>query len=283
VADQAEPTVLARVELPDQLVATIVLVRHGESTWVAEGRFQGRQDPPLSELGQRQAQLVANRLAHRDEQTPLPIPVGLPSAVWHSPLSRAAATARLIAAAQPGPVSLRPIDGLTEIAQGEWEGQPLAVVRERWKDELAAWRRTPTIANAPGGETLVNASARVRRALGEIATSLAATVRQPKIAAPFDPVPGYEKASARTADAPAEPWALVVAHDGIFRLCLINLLGLPLERFWSFPFNLAGITVVTLNSGFAVLRAHNLSEHLAPLAIEERAAQEARGDRRGAL
>jgi probable phosphoglycerate mutase len=282
VADQAEPTVLARVELPEQLVATVVLVRHGESTWVAEGRFQGRQDPPLSDLGQRQAQLVANRLAHRDEQTPLPIPVGLPSAVWHSPLSRAAATARLIADTQPGAVQLRPIEGLTEIAQGEWEGQPLAVVRERWKDELAAWRRTPTTANAPGGETLVHASTRVRTALGEIAVSLMGTAEQPKTPAPFDPVPGYEKA-ARTADAPTEPWALVVAHDGIFRLCLINLLGLPLERFWSFPFNLAGITVVTLHSGFAVLRAHNLSEHLAPLAIEERAAQESRGDRRGAL
>ena len=282
MADQAEPTVLARVELPEQLVATVVLVRHGESTWVAEGRFQGRQDPPLSELGQRQAQLVANRLAHRDEQTPLPIPIGLPSAVWHSPLSRAAATAKLIADAQPGPVQLRPIEGLTEIAQGDWEGQPLAVVRERWKDELAAWRRTPTISNAPGGETLVHASARVRGALGQIATSLAGTVGQAEMAAAFDPVPGYEEA-ARTADAPAQPWALVVGHDGIFRLCLINLLGLPLERFWSFPFNLAGITVVTLHSGFAVLRSHNLSEHLAPLAIEERAAQEARGDRRGAL
>ena len=70
MADPAEPAVLKRLELPPNLVATLVLVRHGESTWVAEGRFQGRQDPPLSELGQQQAQLVANRLAHRDEQTP---------------------------------------------------------------------------------------------------------------------------------------------------------------------------------------------------------------------
>ena len=81
MADPAEPTLLKRVELPEQLVATLVLVRHGESTWVAEGRFQGRQDPPLSDLGRQQAQLVANRLAHRDDQTPLPIPVGLPNAV----------------------------------------------------------------------------------------------------------------------------------------------------------------------------------------------------------
>ena len=284
MADPAEPTVLTRVDLPERLVATLVLVRHGESTWVAEGRFQGRQDPPLSELGKRQAQLVAKRLAHRDEQTPLPIPIGLPTVVWHSPLARATETATSIASAQPSPVPLRPIDGLTEIAQGEWEGQPLSVVRDRWADELAAWRRTPTTHNAPGGETLVDASARVRRALGEITASLtpAESAERATPPAQFDPVPGYEKAAA-AGGMPAEPWAAVVAHDGIFRLSLINLLGLPLERFWSFPFNLAAITVVTVHSGVAVLRAHNLSEHLAPLAIGERAAQESRGDRRGAL
>jgi broad specificity phosphatase PhoE len=200
-------------------------------------------------------------------------------------LSRAASTAELIADAQPGPVPLRPIDGLTEIAQGDWEGQLLATVRERWPDELAAWRSTPTISNAPGGETLLDACERVRQALSDIAASLANTslpAQAGNIVAPFDPVPGYEKASA-TAGLPPEPWASVVAHDGIFRLCLINLIGLPLERFWSFPFNLAAITVVTLHHGVAALRAHNLSEHLAPLAVEDRAAQEARGDRRGAL
>jgi hypothetical protein len=57
----------------------------------------------------------------------------------------------------------------------------------------------------------------------------------------------------------------------------------PLERFWSFPFNLASITVVTLHSGVAALRAHNLSDHLEPLAHEDRSAQESRGERRGAL
>lgn len=42
---------------------TLCLVRHGESTWNAEKRIQGQADPPLSELGLRQAKLVGNRLA----------------------------------------------------------------------------------------------------------------------------------------------------------------------------------------------------------------------------
>jgi hypothetical protein len=63
----------------------------------------------------------------------------------------------------------------------------------------------------------------------------------------------------------------------------MSLLGISIDRFWAMPFVLTGITVVTLHEGVAALRAHNLSDHLEPLAIEERAAQESRGERRGAL
>ena len=259
------------------VTGTLVLVRHGESTWIAENRFQGRQDPPLSELGRRQADLVASRLAQRTEQTPLPIPSGPPVGIWHSPLSRAADTAHRIAQAQPVPVHAQALDGLTEIAQGDWEGMPHAEVRTRWATELAAWRRTPASHHAPGGEPLAEASARVASAL----TQITGTLLIGPSGREYDPVPGYRTSSSAAAD--PESWVVVVAHDGIFRLTLLRLLGLPLERFWSFPFNLCAISVVTLHEGVPALRAHNLSEHLAPLAIEERAAAEARGDRRGVL
>jgi broad specificity phosphatase PhoE len=284
--------------------ATLVFVRHGESTYVAEGRFQGRLDPPLSALGERQAALVAERLARRNEGTPLPIPAGPPIGVWHSPLRRAADTARALARAQPAAVPLHLSDELTEIAQGAWEGVPAAEVRARWPAELAAWRQSPTTDHAPGGEPVLQAAARVRGGLLGIVSALAAAVtdRQPApMAAPsgpatpesadaaaaaaslrFEPVPGYPSLAAADG-APLDPWAVVVAHDGIFRLALMTLLDVPYERFWSFPFNLAAVTVVALNDGVATLRAHNLSEHLAPLAEQERAAAEARGDRRGAL
>lgn len=285
MADQAVPVTLAHLRLSEPLVATLVLVRHGESTWVAEGRFQGRADPPLSQLGVRQAALVADRLARRDDRTALPIPTGNPTHIWHSPLRRAAQTAQIIADHQPTAVPLEPSERLTEIAQGEWEGVLLADVQARWPDELAAWRQSPARAHAPGGESLVEAAERVRTGLAEIAAALtppASPEAAPARQIAYGPVPGYSSA-VQAADLPPEPWGLLVAHDGIFRLTLINLLGLPLERFWSFPFNLAAITVVTLHHGLAALRAHNLSDHLAPLAEEDRAAQESRGERRGAL
>jgi broad specificity phosphatase PhoE len=156
-------------------------------------------------------------------------------------------------------------------------------VRERWGAELAAWRRTPVKSHAPGGESLDEGARRVREALAEIGQSLTASGENASESAQFPRsfVQGYADAGA--SGRRADPWAVVVAHDGIFRVVLLTLFNLPLERFWSFPFNLCSITVISFQDGVPVLRAHNLSQHLAPLALEARAAAEARGDRRGAL
>jgi broad specificity phosphatase PhoE len=205
------------------------------------------------------------------------LPPGPPLGVWHSPLRRAAQTAQAIATAQAVPIPLHPTPEFTEIAQGEWEGQLLPDVKARWARELEAWRRQPVLSHAPGGESLAEAGARIRRGLEQILASIGGD------AVPVldrDPVPGYRSAFASSV---ASPWAVVVAHDGVFRLALLTLLDVPYERFWSVPFVLCGVTVVEIHDGVATLRAHNLSEHLAPLADEARAAQEARGDRRGAL
>ncbi len=261
--------------IPPQLEASLALVRHGESTWIAEGRFQGRGDPPLSDLGQRQAALVAERLAHPSRPGALPLPAAPPVAIWHSPLERARATAAAIAAAHTTAPPSVAEPGLTELAQGSWEGLPGRAVAERWPDLLAAWRRDPVTAHAPGGESVPDAARRVEEALGRLLRELATSHPDPAVA-PRSPVLGYGP------PAPAGTWGVVVAHDGIFRLALLALLDLPLERFWGFPFLLCGITVLELRGGMAQLRAHNLSEHLEPLAEAAEAASEERA-RSGAL
>ena len=83
------------------------------------------------------------------------------------------------------------------------------------------------------------------------------------VAAPPDEPPG--PGAAPTVDE-HDPWSITVAHDGILRLVVLRLLDLPLERYWSFPFALCGITVIELRDGRARLRAHNLEAHLGELA-----------------
>ncbi len=245
----ADPPRLSRVE------GSVALVRHGESTWIAEGRFQGRQDPPLSPAGERQADLVAARLRNPAAPPALPLPSSPPIGIWHSPLRRAASTAAAVAAARNGIVPLHPDERLVEIAQGEWEGLKHAEVTARFGEELAAWRLDPVGHYAPGGESVPEAARRSRAALVPILEALSAGVVHTEDA---DPVLGYGSA--------ARPgrWAIVVAHDGILRLLLLALLDLPLERYWTFPFELCAVTVIELRDPGQRLRAHNLAEHLAP-------------------
>jgi probable phosphoglycerate mutase len=267
--------------LPPDLDATIVLLRHGESQWITEGRFQGQGDSPLSALGRRQAALAAARLAHPTQPPALPIPARPPEIVCHSPLSRTTETAATVveAMARAGsfgtPVPTLPDPGFIEIGQGEWEGLPTSTIGERWAMVLEGWRRDPLSAWAPGGESLPAVDARVRASLAALLTRLRDAA--PAGQAARSHVLGYHDPAAD------EPWALVIGHDGVFKVTLLALLDLPLARFWSFPFALCGITVVELRRGRARLRLHNAADHLAPL--EDEAAREREAARRatGAL
>lgn len=250
--------------IPADLEAAIVLLRHAESTFIAEGRFQGRLDPPLTPFGDRQAARVADRLADPAAPPRLPLAPSPPLVAVHSPLRRAARTAESVLGAMArrhgANPSHREDDRLAELSQGRWEGRTRDEIVATDAAILAAWRATPTEANAPGGERVVDAADRVRAALAEIVGELAAVpgARRTAESADRSPVAGYRGGALpeRT------PWSLVVAHDGILRIALLELLAIPLERFWTFPFALCGISIIELRDGRAVLRAHNLVDHL---------------------
>ena len=246
--------------VPGDLAATLVLLRHGQSEWLAEGRFQGRSDTPLSPLGRRQAERAGGRLAAPDAPPRLPVPAGEPLAVVHSPLARTRETAEAVAAAfitadRPAP-PLRAEPGLVEIAQGAWEGLFQREVEERYGAEIAGWRRDPVGVHAPGGEALSEVDLRVRAALGRVIADLAAAAGRGS-----DGTPSYY-------DAHAGPWSVLVGHDGAFKVALMALLGLPLDRFWTFTQTTTGIAVLDIRNGRTILRAWNRTEHLATLEME---------------
>ena len=264
--------------VPEGLDATLVLVRHGESQYIVEGRFQGQVDTPLSARGRRQAELVATRLADPHASPALPIPSGPPLEIVHSPLSRTRETASAIAEGHPGGargVPLRPEPGLLEIGQGAWEGLHRDEIVARYPTELSIWRRRPTEAWAPGGESLPEVAARARPALAALLARLAEG--RPPGTRDRDQVAGYGEPP------PDHPWTVIVGHDGVFKIALLTLFDLPLERFWMWTMDLCAISVIELRGGQPVVRAYNLSGHLATLADEAAIeAQEARS-RSGAL
>lgn len=127
----------------------LIIIRHGESVWNREGRYQGQMDAPLSELGIQQAEALAERL--RNE--PL-------YAIFTSPLQRAARTAEAVARFHPA-LTVQTASALLEIHHGDWQGLLIDDVVRRYGDGLREWREHPTRAQMPGGESFSNILKRV--------------------------------------------------------------------------------------------------------------------------
>jgi broad specificity phosphatase PhoE len=108
-------------------VTVVYLARHGESDWNAANRFQGHSDRPLTELGRRQAELLAEDLA---EAASL-------SAIYSSPLRRALETAAIVGA-RLGLVPVE-LDELREVDVGSWAGLSRTEVEQRYPEAFRRW------------------------------------------------------------------------------------------------------------------------------------------------
>lgn len=131
------------------------LIRHGQTDWNLEGRYQGQSDVPLNETGRAQARALAEKLAGQSFD-----------AAYASDLSRARETAETVAAALHLPVMLE--KRLREIHQGEWEGQLVDDIKARYADVWQQRAIDPASIRPPQGETVGEVAARVSAALEEI-------------------------------------------------------------------------------------------------------------------
>lgn len=138
----------------------LLLVRHAQSEWNAQGRWQGQADPPLSVHGRHQANVAAQR-------------IGAVDAIWSSTLERAAVTAEIIA----GTIGVGPVigdDRLIERDAGEWSGLTRAEIKAAWPgylaedpEDRAAERRPPSW--EPDSSLLVRARAALRDVIEPLA------------------------------------------------------------------------------------------------------------------
>lgn len=173
----------------------VLLARHGETPWNAEGRYQGQTDIPLSPTGEAQAGKLGMRLQD----------VVVARAVA-SPLARAYRTAQLALGVQRAPMLTRDA-GLLEIGHGDWEGKLAAEIAAADGERFAAWRTAPESVRmpGPGGECLEEVLDRAW--------------------------PAFERACAGLGDGDL---LLIVAHDAVNRVLLCRILGIPLARVWGF-------------------------------------------------
>lgn len=131
------------------------LVRHGQTDWNLEGRYQGQTDLPLNANGLLQAREVARFFTGKKI-----------AAIYSSDLQRALQTANAIASLTGVPVQVD--QRLREINQGELEGQLYSVIKVKYPELILMRGRDPLHARPPGGETVWEVAQRVYQAIDEI-------------------------------------------------------------------------------------------------------------------
>jgi probable phosphoglycerate mutase len=134
----------------------IYLVRHGETDWNLNHRFQGRSDVPLNETGRKQA----NALALMLKNDPI-------NAIYASPLIRALETARLIKTFHPQ-IPIIEQEGIIEMDLGEFEGMEGKTWFEKYPDFIKLWRDRPSDVVMPGGESIKSVQSRAVKTLNQI-------------------------------------------------------------------------------------------------------------------
>jgi broad specificity phosphatase PhoE len=137
------------------------LIRHGQTDWNLDGRYQGQSDVPLNAAGLAQANVFAASLDGRKF-----------SALYSSDLLRAYQTAQVIA--QRVGLAVQTDPRLREINQGDWQGRTVDEIRMIYNESKQAHRGLidPATARAPGGESVLEVSQRMAQAADDIARAV---------------------------------------------------------------------------------------------------------------
>lgn len=133
----------------------LLLIRHGETDWNVDGRWQGQADVPLNARGLLQAEQIADSLDNVEIQ-----------AIYSSDLQRAVQTAEALSRKKGLAVQIDP--RLREIHQGEWQGLKVAEIETKYTQAFQARKQAPLQVAPPGGETTLQVQERVVQALQEI-------------------------------------------------------------------------------------------------------------------
>ncbi len=196
------------------------LVRHGRTAWNADGRLQGHSDTPLGDEGRRQVERLASRLSHKRF-----------AAIYARDLARAFDTATILSQGRLSPL---PMAALRETMHGAWEGLTFKEAQERYPVEYEGFMRSPDSGfAAPGGESIIAVSARVKKAMERI------------------------KAAHREEDD-----VLVVGHSGSIKVLAFALLDIPLAYYWRVRTEPASLSIVNVQQGVATLELWNDTSHL---------------------
>lgn len=199
------------------------LIRHGETDWNKEFRYQGSTDSALNDEGLEQARRVAVRLSSVE-----------PARVCSSPLMRASRTAQVIMEHNEGTAEIELLPDLKEISFGCWEGLSIPEIQELDGAMFEQWRRAPFSCTPSGGESFSEIMARTKNAAEILAE-------------------GSEPGGA----------TFVVAHGGLLRALIAVMLRFDdIDILWKMRFDNCSVTVIDVWGTRPSLLLTNDTHHL---------------------
>ncbi|MBN2072839.1 MAG: alpha-ribazole phosphatase [Actinobacteria bacterium] len=203
----------------------LFLIRHGQTEWNKEGRYQGGMDTELTGTGIEQAKLAAEYLSQVDF-----------SNIYSSPLKRAVDTAEIISRGESHRIIVR--DDLREMNFGRWEGLKFSEINNQYNEDYQNWLRDPYNNRPAGGESFEELSIRALREADNIVAE-----NENKI----------------------ESSVAVITHGGVILALLVCWLQIPVSRWKSIIQRQGAINVVVIDRGFPYISAVNFTGHLHPV------------------
>jgi alpha-ribazole phosphatase len=203
----------------------LFLIRHGQTLWNHEGRYQGNTDIDLNEIGIRQAELARDYLGDVEF-----------SNIYSSTLKRATDTAQIIKGGRDRKIIK--YDDLREIGFGMWEGLKFDEINERYHKDYQGWLEDPINNGPTGGENFRSLTQRVRNCIDSI-------------------IKDNDSEETRS--------VAVVTHGGVIVSLIVDYLKIPPERWRSIIQRQGAINVIVVNDGFPYIAQINYTGHLRPV------------------
>lgn len=202
---------------------TVYLYRHGETVGAHEKRYKGQMEVPLSKKGELEFEKNGLFLKEKLAETPL-------SKIYCSDLGRAVKSAEFLGA----PFNLMPevTSGFRERHFGSWEGMSFDEIRAESPEHFDAWAKDPEKFSPPGGESTIDASRRV--------------------------MPRFY----RLVKEHLNEHIAIVAHGGVNRVILCELVGIPLKNIFHIEQDFACLNKIVFYDDFPVLKNMNYTLYI---------------------
>jgi len=207
-------------------MTTLILARHGHVEGIHPERFRGRAELPLSALGVRQAQALADRVAEQYR----------PVALYTSPMGRCIETGAPVAHRLG--IDAQVLPGLHDIDYGTWQGVAHEEAQRQWPALYRMWHERPHLMRFPGGESLQDLVARTADGLRDV------LARHPG----------------------ADEQVLLIGHDSVNRALLLQLLDQPLSAYWRLAQSPCAINEIVIDAQRISVRCINDTAHLRTIA-----------------